>query len=65
MISEGGFSDDIDPVRWVREWFEFKTKRPNVKAVIWENHNDRVIARSAEALELYRKMVQDKYWLAN
>jgi len=65
MISEGGFSEDIDPVRWVREWFEFKTKRPNVKAVIWENHNDRVISRSDEALKLYREMVQDEYWLAN
>lgn len=65
MISEGGFSADIDPVRWVREWFEFKTKRPLVKAVIWENHNDRVISRSSEALKLYREMVQDEYWLAN
>ena len=63
MISEGGFSKDIDPVRWVKEWFEFKTKRPLVKAVIWENHNDRIIALSPEALELYRKMVQDDYWL--
>lgn len=65
MISEGGFSADIDPVRWVKEWFEFKTARPLVKAVIWENHNDRVISRSDKALELYRKMVQDEYWLAN
>lgn len=65
MISEGGFSADIDPVRWVKEWFEFKTKRPLVKAVIWENHNDRVISRSSEALKLYREMVQDEYWLAN
>lgn len=64
MISEGGFSDDIDRVRWVKEWFELKTTRPNVKAVIWENHNQRVISRSQEALELYRKMVQDKYWLS-
>jgi hypothetical protein len=63
MISEGGFSKDIDPVRWVKEWFEFKTKRPLVKAVIWENHNDRVIALSPEALDLYKKMVQDDYWL--
>ncbi len=63
MISEGGYSESVDPVRWVKEWFEFKTKRPHVKAVIWENHNDRAISLHPAALELYRSLVQDDYWL--
>jgi hypothetical protein len=63
MISEGGYSESVDPVRWVKEWFDFKTMRPNVKAVIWENHNDRAISLHPEALELYRSLIKDDYWL--
>jgi|GEM_PF-534258 len=64
MIAEGGFSDSIDRVRWVREWFEgLKNERPKIKAVIWENHDQRVISRDPEALKLYRELVQDPYWL--
>lgn len=64
MIAEGGFSDDIDRVRWVREWFEgLKKERPKIRAVIWENHDQRVISRDPEALKLYRELVQDPYWL--
>lgn len=64
MIAEGGFSNTTDPVRWVKEWFEsIKNDYPSIKAFIWENHNDRVIQSSDEALELYRDYIQDDYWL--
>lgn len=65
MIVEGGFNDRIDRERFVYEWFEgIKNERPNLKILIWENHNERVISRSPEALELYRKLVQDPYWIS-
>ena len=64
MIAEGGFSNTTDPVLWVREWFEsIKNDYPAIKAFIWENHNDRVIQSSPEALELYKELIQDDYWL--
>lgn len=65
MIVEGGFNDIIDRERYVREWFDgLKEKRPEVKIVVWENHNQRVISRSPEALEIYRELVQDPYWIS-
>ena len=70
MISEGGYSGGCDRKRWIREWFEIKTAYPRVKAVIWENHentntenSDRRLQSDPEALELYKQLVQDPYWL--
>ena len=66
MIAEGGYDspDKTDRVRWVREWFEFQKRFPNFKAMIWENHNTRVIQDDAAALELYRREVADPYWIS-
>lgn len=70
MISEGGYSGTCDRKRWIREWFQLKTAYPLVKAVIWENHDNTAVANSdrrlqsdPEALELYKQLVQDPYWL--
>ena len=65
MVAEGGFSDACDRVRWVREWFEVPEKYPNFRAMIWENHNTRVLQGSGEALELYRKLVQSPKWIGD
>lgn len=59
---------DCDHLRWIREWFGLKDKEPRIKAVIWENHvnsvsGDRRIHRDADALSLYKKLVDDDYWL--
>lgn len=65
MIVEGGFNDDVNQVRYVREWFDgLRNRRPAIKIVVWENHNDRVISRSPRALETYRELVQDPYWIS-
>jgi hypothetical protein len=64
MIAEGGYSEKVDRVRFVREWFEgLQHKRPNIKAVIWENHEQRTISLDEQALQLYRELVQSPYWL--
>ena len=67
MVAEGGYDspDRIDRVRWVREWFQIPEKYPNFKAMIWENHNTRVIQDGGEALELYRKLVQNPKWIGD
>lgn len=57
-----------DHVRWVREWFALKDTEPRIKGVVWENHinasgGDRRIHRDAEALKVYRELVDDDYWL--
>jgi beta-mannanase len=67
MVAEGGYDspDRIDRVRWVREWFQVPEKYPNFKAMIWENHNTRVIQDGGEALELYRKLVQSPKWIGD
>ena len=65
MVAEGGFSDACDRVRWVREWFEVPEKYPNFRAMIWENHNTRVLQGSGEALELYKKLVQSPKWIGD
>lgn len=65
MIAEGGFSDHINRVRWVREFFEsIREEFPRCKAFIWENHGTRRIESDEEALELYRQKVADPYWIA-
>ena len=51
-------------LRWVREWFDFQKVYPIFKAMIWENHATRVIQDGGEALELYRRRVQDPYWIS-
>jgi Glycosyl hydrolase family 26/F5/8 type C domain len=64
IISEGGFSDDVDKVRWVNEWFDcIKNDYPMMKAAIWENHNARRIESSPETLEAYSTQVSDPYFL--
>lgn len=71
MVSEGGYSGTCDRIRWVREWFQIKTAYPRVKALIWENHNgnpdvegfDRRLQSDPQALELYKELVKDPYWL--
>ena len=68
MISEGGYSSTCDHQRWVREWFKLKDEEPRVKAVVWENHEnaengDRRLQSDPLALELYKELVQDPYWL--
>ncbi len=63
-IAEGGFSESSDRARWVTEWFtSIKKDYPAIKAFIWENHNDRVIQSDDEALEIYRRLIRDHYWL--
>lgn len=67
MVAEGGFDspEKMDRVRWVKEWFEVPEKYPNFKAMIWENHNTRVLQDSGEALELYKKLVQSPKWIGD
>lgn len=65
MITEGAFSASVDRSRFVREWFDgLKENRPKIKIVIWENHNDRIISLDKDALNLYRELVQDPYWIS-
>ncbi len=64
MVAEGGFSKASDQVRWVREWFEVEKRYPNFKAMIWENHNDRVLQDQPEALKLYQDLVKSPYWIS-
>ena len=68
MTSEGGYSCTCDHQRWVREWFKLKDEEPRVKAVVWEIHEneengDRRLQSVPLALELYKELVQDPYWL--
>lgn len=63
MIAEGGYSAACDRSRWLREWFEFRQHYPRFKAMIWENHNDRVLQDDDEALRLYRREIQSDYWI--
>ena len=67
MITEGGFGPaECDNLLWVREWFGLDVTHPRVKGVVWENHtstHDRRIQKDADALELYKELVQDDYWL--
>lgn len=63
MITEGGYSESSDRLRWVQEWFDIKTNFPRVKGIIWENHNDRRIHTEPEPLKLYQELVKDPYWL--
>ncbi|MDH7569644.1 MAG: glycosyl hydrolase, partial [Armatimonadota bacterium] len=66
MIAEGGFSDSVDRVRWVKEWFsDLPQKYPGIKAFIWENHHTRRIELDAAALEAYRTLVAGPYWLGS
>ncbi len=64
MVAEGGFSSSSDQVRWVKEWFEVDKRYPNFKAMIWENHNDRVLQDQPEALKLYRELVKSPRWIS-
>ena len=65
MISEGGYDKRVDRARWVREWFEkIKAERPKIRAIIWENHNDRSLSIDAKSLEAYREQVSDPYWIS-
>lgn len=65
MVSEGGFSDNVDRVRWVNEWFDgLRTKRPKIRCLIWENHHTRIISSDEKALAAYRRLVQNDYWIA-
>ncbi len=68
MITEGGFGPkECNNKLWVKEWFGLKETHPRVKGVVWENHSngdlDRRIHHDAAALELYKELVQDDYWL--
>ena len=64
MIAEGGYSDTVDCSEFVRQWFSFHEVYPSFKALIWENHNTRVIQADKNALEIYRKEVQNPYWIS-
>ena len=64
MIAEGGYSDTVDRSEFVRQWFSFHEVYPSFKAMIWENHNTRVIQADKNALEIYRKEVQNPYWIS-
>ena len=63
MITEGAFSETCDRLRWTKEWFQLKDDYPNIKAVVWENHNDRIISLDEPSLAYYREKIQDPYWL--
>lgn len=64
MIAEGGYSDSIDRSLWVKEYFDYKNAYPSFKAMIWENHNDRVLQSDDKARKLYQELVQDPYWIS-
>lgn len=65
MVVEGAYDSTVDRVRFVEEWFNgIKEHRPKVKALVWENHNDRIISLDENALNRYRELVQDPYWLS-
>ena len=64
MIAEGGYSDTVDRSEFVRQWFSFNKIYPSFKAMIWENHNTRVIQADTKALEIYRREIQNPYWLS-
>jgi hypothetical protein len=68
MITEGGFGPkECNNNLWVKEWFGLKKTHPRVKGVVWENHSngdlDRRIHHDPAALEVYKQLVQDDYWL--
>ena len=47
---------------------QLKDEEPRVKVVVWENHEnaengDRRLQSDPLALELYKELVQDPYWL--
>ena len=70
MVSEGAFGmqvQDSKKPEWVIRYFA-ELKRCGYKAVIWENHSadgvgDRRIHKYPAALEAYREVIQDSYWL--
>ncbi|MEI8205985.1 MAG: glycosyl hydrolase, partial [Kiritimatiellales bacterium] len=64
MVTEGAFTDGVDKARWVDEWFQVPIVYPNVRAFIWENHNDRSIQSNVAALILYREKVQNTKWIS-
>ena len=70
MVSEGAYGkqvQDSKKAEWVRAYFE-ALKKYGFKATIWENHEtdangDRRIHTHPTALETYKEIIKDSYWL--
>lgn len=70
MVSEGAFGKqvkDTQKAEWVRAYFE-SLKALGYKASIWENHStdangDRRIHKFPAALDAYKEVIKDSYWL--